>query len=43
MAAVTAGMVVQVHSEGRDVPFSERHRYVIRPGDTLLLIDPAGR
>ncbi len=40
MAAVTRGMVVQVHSQGRDVPFSERHRYVIQPGDTLLLIDP---
>ncbi|HYH39999.1 MAG TPA: potassium channel family protein [Azospirillum sp.] len=40
-AAATGGLVVQVHSQGRDVPFSERHRYVIRPGDMLLLMDPA--
>ena len=39
----SGGVVVQVHSQGRDVPFSERHRYLIQPGDTLLLIDPAGR
>ena len=42
MAAVTAGMVVQVHTQDRDVPCSERHRYVIQPGDTLLLINPVG-
>jgi len=40
MAAVTGGVVVQVHSQGRDIPFTERNRYVIREGDTLLLIDP---
>jgi len=40
MDAVSGGIVVQVHNQGRDVPFSERHRYMIQPGDTLLLIDP---
>ncbi|HYG89747.1 MAG TPA: NAD-binding protein [Azospirillum sp.] len=40
MAAVAGGVVVQVHSHGRDIPLSERHRYRIQPGDILLLIDP---
>jgi len=40
MADIAGGVVVQVHSQGRDIPCSERHRYVIQPGDTLLLIDP---
>jgi len=39
-SAAHGGVVVQVHSQGRDVPFSARNRYVIQPGDTLLLIDP---
>ncbi|WP_244592277.1 potassium channel family protein [Azospirillum palustre] len=40
MAEVTAGMVVQVHSHGRDIPFTERNRYIIQPQDTLLIISP---
>lgn len=40
MADIAGGVVVQVHSQGRDIPCSERHRYIIQPGDTLLLIDP---
>jgi voltage-gated potassium channel len=40
MAEVTSGVVVQVHSGGRDIPFTERHRHVIQSGDTLLLINP---
>jgi len=39
MADIVDGVVVQVHSQGRDIPCSERHRYVIQAGDTLLLID----
>lgn len=38
MADIGGGIVVQVHSQGRDVPFSERERYVVQRGDTLLLI-----
>jgi voltage-gated potassium channel len=40
MAEVTSGVVVQVHSGGRDISITERNRYVIQAGDTLLLISP---
>jgi voltage-gated potassium channel len=42
MAEVTGGMVVQIHSHGRDIPFTERNRYIIQPQDTLLIISPPG-
>lgn len=38
MAEVAGGIVVQIHSQGHDIPFSERERYIVRRGDTLLLI-----
>ncbi|ALG75265.1 potassium channel protein [Azospirillum thiophilum] len=38
MAEVPAGIVVQVHSHGRDIAFTERDRYVIQPNDLLLII-----
>lgn len=41
MAEVTARLVVQVHSAGRDISYLERHHYVIQAGDMLLLIGPA--
>lgn len=41
MAAVATGLVVQVHSGARQIPFTERNRYVLRDGDILLMISPA--
>ncbi|MGY0715254.1 potassium channel family protein [Azospirillum argentinense] len=41
MAMATAGVVVQIHSNGRAIPFTERHRHIIQPGDLLLVISPA--
>jgi len=40
MADVRTGLVIQVHSSGRDIPCFERDRYVIQAGDILLLINP---
>ncbi|WP_434624948.1 potassium channel family protein [Azospirillum sp. B2RO_4] len=40
MAEVSGGMVVQIHSHGRNIPFTERNRYIIQPQDTLLIISP---
>ncbi|TWA63561.1 voltage-gated potassium channel [Azospirillum baldaniorum] len=41
MAEATAGVIVQIHSNGRAIPFTERHRHIIQPGDLLLVISPA--
>lgn len=41
MAGVAGALVVHVHSRGRDVSVLERDRYVIQPGDTLLVIGPS--
>lgn len=43
MADIADGLVVQVHNHEREIPCSERYRYVIQPGDTLLLIGPMRR
>lgn len=42
MAEITGGMVVQVHSHGRNIPFTERNRYIIQAQDMLLIISPPG-
>ncbi len=38
MAEIEAGVVVQVHSRGRNIAFTERNRYIIQPNDLLLII-----
>ncbi|QQP89072.1 potassium channel family protein [Skermanella sp. TT6] len=43
MAHVSSGVVVHVHSNGREIPFIDRERYVIREGDRLLMICPSSR
>jgi voltage-gated potassium channel len=40
MTQITAGVVVHVHSGDYEVPFVERERYKIQPGDKLLMICP---
>lgn len=40
MAALTDEVVVHAHSQGKDIPFSQRESYIIRNGDKLLVITP---
>lgn len=40
MDEVAGGLVVHVHSGDRDIPITERGRYVIQAGDILLTISP---
>lgn len=38
MAEIDTGVVMQVHSHGRNIAFTERNRYIIQPNDLLLII-----
>ena len=42
MAQIAPDVAVQAHDGARSIPFAERGRYVVKEGDTLLVIDAAG-
>lgn len=43
MAAVECGVVVNVHTHEKNIPFANRHSYVIKDGDVLLMISETKR